>query len=566
MAIAATYVSSTVFTVALDQTSLFTTDRLVRLTCGVDGYRYGTIVSSAYTTLTTVTIAESVITSNLEAVVVGLVQSGTVGSLPVHNHSVTYGQGGYLDGYVPDGGPFYGNLKRVAESGAEYSSIQSAIDSITDASSDNRYVIQVFPGKYTENIVGKDYVSLTGLPSRIYNTQIYSTSGTLLTMPANEAHISWIDLVMNPTSDSDILIDATAGGGSTGRFRIENCQMDMISTAAIKPVLLKANANFGLFLLDDIITYNMTNSGNTGTLTPFVFQSGNDRVYLMRTAINCITGATNCDIEGITDNSTGRIWMEISNINIICTNPSYAGTAKGIAIYGGYGGVTNAKQYNNILISMTSVGNGTSYEFYTDSDTNDQILNISRCTFDSIGFSNIYRYYIGTGDTVLSYFNRHRVPMTDVNNGTLKAADIYDNNDFIITENIGAGTLAPEAQLHIKGGAAGVILEHDSGVQWGLRSLSGGYFKIRDREANKDRLIFDDDGNMNVGESNPDASAILSAESTTKGFAPPRMTGTQVESISSPTEGLMVYATSAGSGDVTGKGMYYWDGTNWIAM
>jgi hypothetical protein len=37
------------------------------------------------------------------------------------------------------------------------------------------------------------------------------------------------------------------------------------------------------------------------------------------------------------------------------------------------------------------------------------------------------------------------------------------------------------------------------------------------------------------------ASAILTATSTTQGFLPPRMTGTQRDAIASPAAGLMVY-------------------------
>jgi len=69
-----------------------------------------------------------------------------------------------------------------------------------------------------------------------------------------------------------------------------------------------------------------------------------------------------------------------------------------------------------------------------------------------------------------------------------------------------------------------------------------------------------------IGDSEADASAILEAVSTTKGFLPPRMTGAQVEAIAAPAEGLMVYATSAGAGDVTIKGWYGWDGANWIPL
>ena len=48
----------------------------------------------------------------------------------------------------------------VAKSGYKYNSIQSAIDSITDAASDKIYTLFVFPGEYDEAITLKDYVDI----------------------------------------------------------------------------------------------------------------------------------------------------------------------------------------------------------------------------------------------------------------------------------------------------------------------------------------------------------------------------------------------------------------------
>lgn len=46
----------------------------------------------------------------------------------------------------------------VAKSGAMYTTIQAAINAITDASSTKQYVVEVAPGVYTENVTSKDYV------------------------------------------------------------------------------------------------------------------------------------------------------------------------------------------------------------------------------------------------------------------------------------------------------------------------------------------------------------------------------------------------------------------------
>ena len=72
-------------------------------------------------------------------------------------------------------------------------------------------------------------------------------------------------------------------------------------------------------------------------------------------------------------------------------------------------------------------------------------------------------------------------------------------------------------------------------------------------------------GSVGIGTAE-ETSAKLAVDSTTKGFLPPRMTGAQAEAISTPAEGLMVYATSAGAGDITAKGWWGWNGTNWTQL
>jgi hypothetical protein len=52
------------------------------------------------------------------------------------------------------------------------------------------------------------------------------------------------------------------------------------------------------------------------------------------------------------------------------------------------------------------------------------------------------------------------------------------------------------------------------------------------------------------------ASAILQADSTTKGFLPPRMTETEKNAIATPAAGLMVY-------DTTQSSVNFYDGTRW---
>jgi hypothetical protein len=57
-------------------------------------------------------------------------------------------------------------------------------------------------------------------------------------------------------------------------------------------------------------------------------------------------------------------------------------------------------------------------------------------------------------------------------------------------------------------------------------------------------MTLDSSGNLGIGTTSPSASAILDAQSTTKGVRMPNMTTTQKNAITSPATGLMVFDTT----------------------
>ncbi len=66
--------------------------------------------------------------------------------------------------------------------------------------------------------------------------------------------------------------------------------------------------------------------------------------------------------------------------------------------------------------------------------------------------------------------------------------------------------------------------------------------------------------NVGIGSTNftPNSSALLELRSTTSGFLMPRMSSSQISSISGPAEGLLVYQNNGT------KGFKYYDGSSWM--
>lgn len=79
--------------------------------------------------------------------------------------------------------------------------------------------------------------------------------------------------------------------------------------------------------------------------------------------------------------------------------------------------------------------------------------------------------------------------------------------------------------------------------------LSGNYFAT-------ERMRISSDGNIGIGTAAPDPSAIVDLTSTTQGFLPPRMDNSEINAISNPAEGLIVYSTQS-------KCLFLFDGANW---
>ncbi|MEP6646708.1 MAG: DUF1566 domain-containing protein [Saprospiraceae bacterium] len=71
-------------------------------------------------------------------------------------------------------------------------------------------------------------------------------------------------------------------------------------------------------------------------------------------------------------------------------------------------------------------------------------------------------------------------------------------------------------------------------------------------------LSFSSFGQVGIGTTTPDSKAALDITSTTQGLLPPRMNVTQRDAISGPPQGLMIYCTDCGAGEIEIYGGISW--------
>jgi hypothetical protein len=102
----------------------------------------------------------------------------------------------------------YANVVVVAKSGGDDTSVQAAIDSITDAAADNPYLVWVAPGVYQEQVTMKPYVHLQGAGQEA--TVITSTASSGSAWPPTQATL----VLASDTSLRDLTVGNSGAGDS----------------------------------------------------------------------------------------------------------------------------------------------------------------------------------------------------------------------------------------------------------------------------------------------------------------------------------------------------------------
>jgi hypothetical protein len=172
-------------------------------------------------------------------------------------------------------------------------------------------------------------------------------------------------------------------------------------------------------------------------------------------------------------------------------------------------------------------------------------MRLYRSTTTSANASSGFQIYKADGSSSLQHF------LTAFGNSYLTA----------LTGNLGLGGItAPTARLHLPAGtatASSAPLRFTSGtllsvpVAGAVEFLTDAYYATITTGAARKTFAFLESpvftGSVSVGGA-ADASAVLQADSTTKGFLLPRMTKAQRDAIATPANGLMIYQTDGTAG------------------
>jgi hypothetical protein len=138
-------------------------------------------------------------------------------------------------------GADYQNVVVVAKSGGDYTSVQAAIDSITDAAADNAYLVWVAPGVYSETVTMKPYVHLQGAGQE---TTVISSTVSGGDWPPAPATL----LLASDTS----LRDLTVGNSGTGASNTALLAMAGMTRTLVADVTARTlgsgTNNFAIFL------------------------------------------------------------------------------------------------------------------------------------------------------------------------------------------------------------------------------------------------------------------------------------------------------------------------------
>lgn len=225
----------------------------------------------------------------------------------------------------------YKNVVVVAQSGGDYTSVAAALNSISDNSSTNGYLVYVAPGVYTETVYMKPYVDIEGAGENVTRiTQVASASNSTV-IGASNAELrfltveitggTWYSSAINNGSASPSLLHVTASAfGST----IQN--VGISNSGSSSPTMNNVTASA---------------SGSSATLNAGVFN-----ISSSSPTMNNVTASAS----GSTANNYG---VFNSSSSPVMNNVAATASGAGASLNAGIANVSSSPTMNNVTASAS---------------------------------------------------------------------------------------------------------------------------------------------------------------------------------------------------------------------
>ena len=280
--------------------------------------------------------------------------------------------------------------------------------------------------------------------------------------------------------------------------------------------------------------------------------------YLLTGTQRWVTGIDNSDSDkfkiasSIDLNTDARLTIDTTgNVGIGTTTPSSLLELNKIQTFTtGIGRLINIKA-NSVPTVIAGFGTGINFGLKIGSGAVEDVAYIDVVNTNTFRSSDIL-FKVSQGSTPLeamriNYLGNVGIGTSTLTSGIkLEVKDTSFSSPATIRLNHDLGPVA--AYIDLKADAFGVC----------SIDVSSGYSTVFKRGSSESMRI-DGIGNVGIGTSSPDSSAILHLQSTTKGFLPPAMRESERDAIGSPPRGLMIYNTDSGR-------ICVYDGSSWRTL
>lgn len=323
----------------------------------------------------------------------------------------------------------YAQTITVAKSGGDYTTIQAAIDAITDAATGKRYAILIYPGVYTENVVMEEYVSLIGVGGHV-GTDITAASGVTVITPPNASTANIIGLSIENTGNAGVCVAQTAGFVIMRDVYLSWVNSDNGASGTLINYSGGTLSHYG-----GKWRYNGGgNSAGTVTHTPVnLTGSGNVRFEFLTGDIDIEDIDDDLNVIALDGSWTGAPHFFFNSFHVDALHASYSGA---MSFWHNRGISSEEDQIENNHIFMGSAGDGSGYLYNVDSPAGTNVTASLGNHIHVEGFANNYYSSLATGDTLKLISDGANASDNGTGAGITKYLGTTMNGDYYVTEDV----------------------------------------------------------------------------------------------------------------------------------